>query len=59
MPGKKDFVKFKIHEQKILILCNLKELYAAFKNKVCPKHCVAVGSSGTHSVRMYNTSKCH
>lgn len=33
MPGKKDFVKFKIHEQKILILCNLKELYAAFKKK--------------------------
>lgn len=68
MPGKKDFVsvrteKGKKGEQKRLILCNLKELYTAFKDenpqlkvgfsKFCsfrPKWCVLAGASGTHSV---------
>ena len=51
------------HMQKWLLLCDLKELYAAFKqnyphlktgfSKFCslrPKWCVLVGCSGTHSV---------
>ena len=51
------------HKQKHLLLCNLKELYTAFKSllpytrislsKFCslrPKWCVTVGSSGSHSV---------
>ena len=65
MPGKKDFVSIKrnVHKQKRLLLCNLKELYAHFKehnpdvsigfSKFCslrPKWCVTVESSGTHSV---------
>ena len=68
MPGKKDFVSVKsadgrIHFQKHLILCNLKELYQHFKTKypqqrigftkfaeLCPKHCILAGASGTHSV---------
>ena len=65
MPGKKDFVSVKknVHVQKRLILCNLKELHAAFKNKypnlkigfskfyyLKPKWCVTAGMSGTHSV---------
>ena len=34
MPGRKDCVSIKknVHMQKRLIFCNLKELYAAFKN---------------------------
>ena len=65
MPGKKDYVSVgkKVHVQKRLILCNLKELYAAFKevhsdvvigfSKFCslrPKWCVTVDGSGSHSV---------
>ena len=65
MPGKKDYVSIakNIHKQRRLLLCNLKELYSAFKerhpdakvgfSKFCslrPKWCVSVGSSGTHSV---------
>lgn len=65
MPGKKDFVSIgrNIHKQKRLLLCNLSELYSAFKvtnpeisigfSKFCslrPKWCVTVGSSGTHTV---------
>ena len=65
MLGKKDFVSIakNIHKQRRLLLCNLKELYSAFKerhpdakvgfSKFCslrPKWCVSVGSSGTHSV---------
>lgn len=65
MPGKKDSVSMGkgIHKQKRLILCNLKEMYAAFKekhtnvkigfSKFCelrPKWCVLAGSTGTHSV---------
>ena len=66
--GKKDSISVntdlgKSHKQKILVLCNLKELYAAFKLKypqikvgfstfasLRPKWCVLEGSSGTHSV---------
>ena len=68
MPGKKDYVSVKsangrVHVQKRLILCNLKELYQQFKAKypqqhigfskfaeLRPKHCVLAGASGTHSV---------
>ena len=65
MPGKKDFLSISrdTHKQKRLLLCNLKELYTAFKSlhpytrisfsKFCslrPKWCVTVGSSGSHSV---------
>ena len=65
MPGKKDYVSIAkgVHKQKRLVLCNLKEMYAAFKekylnvklgfSKFCtfrPKWCVLAGSSGTHSV---------
>ena len=69
MPGMKDFVSVKIgdtrmHVQKRLILCNLREVYASFKTKhgnaqigfskfadLRPKECVLAGASGTHSVR--------
>ena len=65
MPGKKDFVSMgkKVHMQKRLLLCDLRELYSAFKknypninigfSKFCsfrPKWCILVGRSGTHSV---------
>ena len=65
MPGKKDFVSVStnVHMQKRLIICNLKELYLAFKDKhptvkvgfstfcsLRPKWCILVGVSGTHSV---------
>jgi len=65
MPGKKDYISIgrNKHAQKRLILCNLKELYTAFKekypdakiafSKFCslrPKWCVLAGASGTHSV---------
>ena len=65
MPGKKDYVSIAkgVHKQKRLVLCNQREMYAAFKekypnvklgfSKFCtfrPKWCVLAGSSGTHSV---------
>ena len=68
MRGKKDFVSVKgefgrVHVQKRLVLCNLKELYQDFKQKhpterigfskfaeFRPKHCIIAGTSGTHSV---------
>ena len=66
MPGEKDFVQSahgRIHVQKRLILCKLKELYQHFKEKypqqhigfskfteLRPKHCILAGASGTHSV---------
>ncbi|MCG8620797.1 MAG: hypothetical protein MJE68_02195 [Proteobacteria bacterium] len=58
MPGKKDFVSVRkaegrVHVQKRLVLCNLRELYRMFKDKypnesigfskfaeLCPKHCL-------------------
>jgi hypothetical protein len=75
MPGKKDLVTVKvngtkIHEQKRLVLKNLKEVYAHFKSAhaemevgfskfttLCPKICILAGASGTHSVCMC-TSEC-
>ena len=65
LPGKKDFVSIQknVHVSKRLILCNLKELYTAFKDKhpdlkisfskfasLRPKWCITVGPKGTHSV---------
>ena len=68
MPGMKDYVSVKkdgvrVHEQKHLVLCNLKEAYHLFKEKFPelkigfskfadsrPKECVLAGASGTHSV---------
>ena len=65
MAGKKDFVSIarNTHMQKRLLLCDLKELYASFKQKyprlkigfstfcsLRPKWCVLIGCSGTHSV---------
>lgn len=66
-PGMKDYVSVKIgqhkeHKQKRLLLCNLHELYLAYKEsfdhkigfstfcELRPKWCVTVGSSGTHNV---------
>lgn len=74
MPGKKDFVSIRtptgrVHEQKRLLLNNLKELHALFKEKnssvkvsfskfatLRPKNCVLAGASGTHSVCERNLS---
>ena len=65
LPRKKDYVNIQkgVHKQKRLVLCNLHELFVAFKErnpdvkigffKFCtlsPKWCVIAGSSGTHSV---------
>ena len=65
VPGKKDYVSLgnNQYKQKRLILCNLNELYTAFKetypdakiglSKFCslhPRWCVIAGGSGTHSV---------
>ena len=35
MPGAKEYVSvaYKVHKQKRLLLCNLKELHAAYKDK--------------------------
>jgi hypothetical protein len=78
IPGKKDYISIKvidvkIHEQKWLLLCNLKELSSHFKNShsgvkvgflklasLHPRNCIMAGASGTHSVCvcMYNSPKC-
>ena len=73
MLSKKDYVSIKKnqHEQKCPVLCNLHELYFAFKEQnpkiqvgfskfcsLCPKSCIIAGKSGTFSLCMYNTSKC-
>ena len=68
MPGRKDYVSVRegegrVHVQKRLVLCNLQELYAIFKDQhpsdhigfskfasLRPKHCVLAGASGTHTV---------
>jgi hypothetical protein len=68
MPGKKDIVsiltdKGRVHMQKRLVLCNLKELYQKWKQEhpseqfgfstfaaLRPKWCVLAGVSGTHTV---------
>ena len=61
----------RLHVQKRLVLSNLRDIYREFKEKfpdqkigfskfaeLRPKHCVLAGASGTHSVCVYNTSKC-
>lgn len=68
MPGKKDFISIKEngvrrHEQKRLVLGNLKELYSLFGTQhpdnhigfstfadLRPENCILAGSSGTHTV---------
>ena len=65
MPAKKDYVSIAkgVHKQKCLVLCNLRDMHVAFKEKYpnvklqfsrfCtfrPKWCVLARSSGTHSV---------
>lgn len=68
MPGKKDCIKVgsgpaKETVQKRLVLCNLKEAHALFKEKypetkvqfskfaeLRPKYCILPGAAGTHSV---------
>lgn len=65
LPGLKDRVRIAkdVYLQKRLLLCNLKELYALYKEKypndkvgftkfceLRPKHCVLAGSRGTYSV---------
>ena len=69
MPGIKDFLSVrndegeKEHNQKRLVLCNLKEAYHQFKQQhpgikvgfskfaeLRPKECVLAGATGTHSV---------
>jgi hypothetical protein len=68
MPGKNDYISIKvsgvkIHEQKRLLLCNLKELYSHFKNShpavkvgfskfasLCSRNCIMASASDTHSV---------
>lgn len=68
LPGVKDVISVKVGGnrqlvQKRLVLCNLNELYHAFKAanpeitvgfskfaELRPKHCVLAGASGTHSV---------
>ncbi|KAL5477704.1 hypothetical protein EMCRGX_G024538 [Ephydatia muelleri] len=69
MPGKKDFVSVRgadgkrVHKQKRLLMCNLREAYREFKEcnpalkvgfskfaQLRPAECVIAGASGTHSV---------
>ena len=65
MPAKKDYVRIAkgVHKQKCLVLCNLRDMHVAFKEKYpnvklrfsrfCtfrPKWCVLARFSGTHSV---------
>ena len=70
LPSKKDYVNIQkgVHKQKLLVLCNLHELFVAFKerkpdvkigfSKSCtlyPKWCVIAGSSETHLVCVCTT----
>ena len=65
LPGAKDYISIgeKLHISKRLILCNLHELYSAFKKKLFdlkvgfskfaslrPKWCIVAGAAGTYSV---------
>ena len=73
LPGKKDYfnVGRNQHMSKRLILCNLKELYAAFRLKypdiklglskfasLRPKWYILAGPKGMHCVCMHHTSEC-
>ena len=67
-PGKRDYFiskndKVKVYIQRRLVLCNLQEAYAIFKDQYpaikigfsmfasnCPKHCILAGMRGTHTV---------
>ena len=67
-PGKRDYViskndECKVYIQRRLVLCNLQEAYAIFKDQYPaikigfsmfasnrPKHCILAGTSGTHTV---------
>ncbi|XP_065075407.1 uncharacterized protein LOC135699120 [Ochlerotatus camptorhynchus] len=69
-PGKRDYVitksvDGKVYIQRRLVLCNLQEVYAIFKDKYPatkigfsmfaskrPKHCILAGTSSTHTVCM-------
>ena len=67
MPGAKDHVTIarNVHQQKHLLLCNLKESYQSYKefsqhkirpSKFCelrPKWCITISSSGTHLLILY------
>ena len=69
MPGMKDYVSVRgtngqrVHQQKRLLLCNLKETYSEFKIRnpalkvgfsrfaqLRPRECILAGASGTHTV---------
>jgi hypothetical protein len=70
IPGKRDYISItvsgiNIHEQKLLLLCNLKELYCHFKNShpgvkegfskfafLCPRNCIMPGAS------VYSSPQC-
>ena len=73
LPGKKHCVSIgkNVHVSTQLILCNLKELYPAFKDKhpdlkisfskfasLEPKWCIIVGPKGTQLACVHSTSKC-
>ena len=70
LPGKKGYMSIQksVHKQKQLILCNLHELFVAFKERnpdvkigfskfciLCSKWCVTAGSSGAHSICVCTT----
>ena len=70
LSGKKDYVSIQkdVNKQKQLVLCNLHELFVAFKERnpdveigfskfctVCLKWCVIAGSSGTYLVCVCTT----
>ncbi|KAL5518045.1 hypothetical protein EMCRGX_G003713 [Ephydatia muelleri] len=69
MPGMKDYVSVRgtngqrVHQQKRLLLCNLREAYSEFKKRnprlkvgfsrfaqLRPRECILAGASGTHTV---------
>ena len=65
LPGAKDYISVgkKLLVSKRLVLCNLHELYSAFKKKhfnhnvglskfpsLRPKWCIVAGAAGTHAV---------
>ena len=65
LPGKKDYVSVSknVYVSKQLLLCNVKEIFIAYKSKcpdnkigfskftsLRPKWCISVGPKGTHSV---------
>ena len=74
LPGKKDYVSIQkgVHKQKQLVLCNLHELFVAFKERnpdvkigfsksctLCPKCCHCRFIRHTLSMCLYYSSKHH